>query len=206
MESVAYPIINDAASFLAEYVVHYNDTLGKYTTKNLTDPDEFANHVDNGAYTNTGIVLVMRWAQTAGSILGKQVPKIYHDIETAMFLPTAENTQNITLEYSGMNSSVGIKQADVIMMTYPLENELIDQDQAYINMEFYSMKQVGYGPAMTFPIFSIVASNLAFTGCASQSYLHKAIQPFLRGPFAQFAEQNNDDYLTNGGTHPAFPF
>ena len=55
----------------------------------------------------------------AGSILGKQVPKIYHDIETAMFLPTAENTQNITLEYSGMNSSVGIKQADVIMMTYP---------------------------------------------------------------------------------------
>lgn len=206
LESVAYPIINDAASFLAEYVVHYNDTLGKYTTKNLTDPDEFANHVDNGAYTNTGIVLVMRWAQIAGSILGKQVPKIYHDIETAMFLPTAENTQNITLEYSGMNSSVGIKQADVIMMTYPLENELIDQDQAYINMEFYSMKQVGYGPAMTFPIFSIVASNLAFTGCASQSYLHKAIQPFLRGPFAQFAEQNNDDYLTNGGTHPAFPF
>ncbi|RCK60643.1 Cell wall acid trehalase ATC1 [Candida viswanathii] len=206
LESIAYPIISDAATFFSDYVVSFNESLNKYTTKNLTDPDEYANHVDNGAYTNSGIALVMRWAQVIGSHLGKAVPELYQDIEQNIYLPTANNSQNITLEYSGMNASVGIKQADVIMMTYPLENELIDAEQAYINMEFYSMKQVSYGPAMTFPIFSIVAASLAPTGCASQSYLQKAIQPFLRGPFAQFSEQNNDNYLTNGGTHPAFPF
>lgn len=206
LENIAYPIINDAANFFSNYVVSYNGTLDKYTTLNLTDPDEYANHVDNGAYTNSGIALVMRWAQMIGDHLGIDVPQIYQDIEQNIYLPTANNSQSITLEYSGMNSSVGIKQADVIMMTYPIRSELIDIEQAYINMEFYSMRQVSYGPAMTFPIFSIVAANLAPTGCASQSYLHKAIQPFLRGPFAQFSEQNNDNYLTNGGTHPAFPF
>ncbi|RLV90768.1 Cell wall acid trehalase ATC1 [Spathaspora sp. JA1] len=205
LANVAYPIINDAAKFFSGYV-QYNETYNKYTSHNLTDPDEYANHVDNGAYTNAGISLVMKWAIAMGNHLGKEVPQIFQNIAGNMYLPSANNSQEITLEYSGMNSSVAVKQADVIMINYPMENELLDKEQAYENMEFYSMKQVSYGPAMTFPIFSIVAADLAPSGCASQSYLQKAIQPFLRGPFAQFSEQNHDDFLTNGGTHPAFPF
>lgn len=205
LDSVAYPLINDAATFLADYV-EYNESVAQYVSHNMTDPDEYANHVDNAAYTNAGISLLMKWAITISNHLGKPVPSKYTDIAGSMHIPTSGNSDNITLEYTGMNSSVGIKQADVIMMTYPLGNELISDEQAYTNMEFYSMKQVSYGPAMTFPIFSIVASNLSPSGCASQSYLHKAVQPFLRGPFAQFSEQNNDNFLTNGGTHPAFPF
>ncbi|CAI5757310.1 unnamed protein product [Candida verbasci] len=206
LRDVAYPLIKDAATFFANYLVNFNETLNRYTTKNLTDPDEYANHVDNGAYTNAGIASVMNWVTTISDHLSLDIPDNFTHIADNMYLPTADNYQNITLEYSGMNSSVGIKQADVIMLTYPLDNVMLDVDQAYINMEFYSMKQVSFGPAMTFPIFSIVAADLAPTGCASQSYLHKSIQPFLRGPFAQFSEQNNDIYRLNGGTHPAFPF
>lgn len=206
LESTVYPLINDAAKFYADYVTSYNDTIDKFVTNNLTDPDEYANHVDNGAYTNAGIALLMKWINDIGDVLKVKMPEIYTEISQKMYLPTANNSQNITLEYSGMNSSVGIKQADVVLLTYPLQNSLVDDEQAYTNMEFYSGKQVSYGPAMTFSIFSIVAANLASSGCASQSYLHKAIQPYLRGPFAQFSEQNNDDYKSNGGTHPAFPF
>ncbi|WLF77070.1 alpha,alpha-trehalase [Lodderomyces elongisporus] len=206
LREYASTLINNAATFFSDYLVQWNDTLGQYTTSNLTDPDEYANHVDNGAYTNSGISLLMQWATMVGHILGEDVPDVYSQIAENIHIPSANNSQNITLEYSGMNSTVGIKQADVIMMTYPLANNLIDEEQGYINMEYYSMRQVSYGPAMTFPIFSIVASKLAVSGCASQSYLHKAVQPYLRGPFAQFSEQNNDDYKTNGGTHPAFPF
>lgn len=205
LESVTYPLIYDAATFLADYV-QYNDSVGKYVSSNMTDPDEYANHVDNAAYTNAGISLLMKWAIIVSNHLGKSIPSKFTDIAGNMFLPTSNTEDNVTLEYDGMNSSVGIKQADVIMMTYPLGNELISDEQAFTNMQFYSMKQVNYGPAMTFPIFSIVASNLSPSGCASQSFLHKAVQPFLRAPFAQFSEQNNDNFLTNGGTHPAFPF
>lgn len=205
LETVAYPLINDAATFLASYV-EYNETLGKYTTRNLTDPDEYANHVDNGAYTNAAISLTLSWALAVLQHLGKPVPDLFTKIIGNVHLPTSPDDENIVLEYSGMNSSVGIKQADVIMITYPLENELITHDQAVTNMNFYLQKQVSFGPAMTFPIFLIVASALLDTGCSSQSYLLKAVQPFLRGPFAQFSEQNNDNFATNGGTHPAFPF
>lgn len=205
LETVAYPLINDAATFLASYV-EYNETLGKYTTHNLTDPDEYANHIDNGAYTNAAISATMRWALAVLQHLGKPVPDIFTKIMGNVHMPTSPDDDNIVLEYSGMNSSVGIKQADVIMITYPFENELITESQAEANMNFYLQKQVSFGPAMTFPIFLIVASALLDTGCSSQSYLLKAVQPFLRGPFAQFSEQNNDNYATNGGTHPAFPF
>lgn len=205
LENIAFPLINDAAAFLASYV-EYNETLSKYTTRNLTDPDEYANHVDNGAYTNAAISATMRWAQAVHQHLGKDIPARYIDIMDNMYLPVSADDENIVLEYSHMNSSVGIKQADVILITYPLDNELITRSQAIANMDFYSMKQVSFGPAMTFPIFSIVASALLDTGCSSLSYLLKAVQPFLRGPFAQFSEQNNDNYRTNGGTHPAFPF
>ncbi|CUM67866.1 uncharacterized protein PRCAT00005575001 [Priceomyces carsonii] len=201
-----YPLVNDAATFLSDYVVKYNSSVNKYVTHNLTDPDEYANHVDNGAYTNGAISLLMRWATDISEHLNITVDDKINDIVGNMYLPTSGNTDNITLEYSGMNSSVGIKQADTIMLTYPLENELISDEQAYKNMQFYAMKQVSYGPAMTFPIFSIVSSKVSEVGCSSHSYLRKAVQPYLRAPFAQFSEQNNDNFLENGGTHPAFPF
>lgn len=205
LEDTALPLIQDSAQLLSDYV-EYNDTLKQFTTKNLTDPDEYANHVDNGAYTNAGISVNMKWAIAVAKHLDKEYPHEFDIIVGNMHLPEANNVQRATLEYTGMNSSAAIKQADVIMLTYPFENEMISDEQAYTNMELYSLKQVSYGPAMTFPIFSIVASDLSENGCASQAYLRKSVQPFLRGPFAQFLEQNNDNFLTNGGTHPAFPF
>lgn len=203
LQNVVYPLVIDAATFYADYLVNYDESIGKYTTHNMTDPDEYANHVDNAAYTNSGISLVMRWACALSHHLGHRPDSRFAAIAGTMEIPA---TNNVTLEYLGMDASVGIKQADVIMMTYPLGNEMIDREQALRNMHFYSQKQVSYGPAMTFPIFLIVANELANSGCSGQSYLHKAVIPFLRGPFAQFSEQNNDDFATNGGTHPAFPF
>ncbi|KAK6201366.1 vacuolar acid trehalase [Scheffersomyces amazonensis] len=206
LKNVVYPLVNDAASFFSTYLTRYNSTLQQYTTHNLTDPDEYANQVDNGAYTNAGISSIMRKAIAVANHLDYEFASNFSSIAGNMFIPNSGLPGNITLEYSGMNSSVGIKQADVIMMTYPLNDEEVDVDQALRNMEFYSLKQVSYGPAMTFPIFSIVSSKLARHGCAAQSYLQKSVRPYLRGPFAQFSEQNNDNFLTNGGTHPAFPF
>lgn len=205
LRDVVYPLIYDAADFMADYV-QYNETLDQYTTSNLTDPDEFANHVDNGAYTNAATSLLMKYAIAIGQHLDEDIPSNFSNIAGNMHMPMSEGDDDITLEYTGMNSSVGIKQADVIMVTYPLNNELVSEDQAFTNMQFYAMKQVNYGPAMTFPIFSIVLSALSLSGCLSQSHLYKAITPYLRAPFAQFLEQNNDDFATNGGTHPAFPF
>lgn len=204
LNDIAFPIISDAALFFSQYA-QYNDTLQQYTTKNLTDPDEYANHIDNGAYTNAAIVSTMNIAQAVYSHLDKTQPEILAKVAGAMYIPRSKDDNNIILEYSGMPAAVEVKQADVVMLTYPLEYGL-DELVAEENMRYYSMKQASFGPAMTWPIFSAVSSIVSELGCSSQSYLVKAAKPFLRGPFAQFLEQNNDDYATNGGTHPAFPF
>ncbi|ODV58776.1 alpha,alpha-trehalase ATH1 [Ascoidea rubescens DSM 1968] len=207
LEEVAWPIIKNSANFLSAYV-KYNETLKQYTTFNLTDPDEYADFIDNGAYTNAGISTLMKWALliASESLLNKteEINPKWLSIVGNMYIPKSE--YNITLEYDGMNSSVLIKQADVVLSTYPLEDFDIDIEQGLRDMHYYTEKQADAGPAMTFPVFSIISSRLSKKGCSSQSFLKKSSYPYIRLPFGQFSEQSNDDYLINGGTQPAFPF
>ncbi|QBM90212.1 alpha,alpha-trehalase [Metschnikowia aff. pulcherrima] len=205
LENTIYPIVLDAALLFSSYL-EYNETISQYTSKNLTDPDEFAEFVDNGAYTNAAMSMTIKWARIIAKHLGKTFPSTFTQILDHIHIPHSPDDENLVLEYTGMNSSIAVKQADVIMMTYPLENELITEELARENLMYYAARQVSTGPAMTFLIFSIVSSALLDTGCSSESYLLKSIVPFLRGPFAQFLEQSDDHYETNGGTHPAFPF
>lgn len=200
-----FPIVNDAAKFYSSYV-YFNETLKKYTSHNLTDPDEFANHINNGAYTNVAISNTVQWAALIADHIGVEVPEIYRQIPGNMHIPTSPDNSQIVLEYSGMPYFAAIKQADVVMMTYPLQHDYPSTEDAQINLDYYAMKQVNTGPAMTYPIFSIVASAILDSGCSSESYLMKSVQPYLRAPFAQFLEQNHDNFAANGGTNPAFPF
>lgn len=70
----------------------------------------------------------------------------------------------------------------------------------------YAGKQSLNGPGMTFAIFSIVASEVATSGCEAYTYQQYAEQPYARAPWFQLSEQLIDDYTANGGTHPAYPF
>ncbi|SMN18225.1 similar to Saccharomyces cerevisiae YPR026W ATH1 Acid trehalase required for utilization of extracellular trehalose [Maudiozyma saulgeensis] len=200
-----WPLVKDAADFFTSFV-KLNSQTGKYETLNTTDPDEYANHVDNGAYTNTGIKTLMKWATDIGTHLNESVDSKWMVISNNMVIPRAES--GITLEYTGMNSSVEIKQADVTLVVYPLDtiDDPISAAYAINDLYYYSGKQAASGPAMTYPVFVAAAQSLLNHGSSSQSYLYKAIVPYMRMPFAQFSEQSDDDYDTNGNLNPAFPF
>ncbi len=59
---------------------------------------------------------------------------------------------------------------------------------------------------MTYAIFSIVAAEVSPSGCSSYTYQLYSEQPYVRAPWYQFSEQLTDDFVANGGTHPAYPF
>lgn len=200
-----WPIVRDAAQFFTAYV-KFNETLGQYETYNLTDPDEFANHINNGAFTNAGIKTLLKWATDIGNHLREDVDDKWMDISHNIHIP--RSTSNITLEYTGMNNSVEIKQADVTLMVYPLGyiNDESILYNAIKDLYYYSERQSASGPAMTYPVFAAAAAGLLNHGSSSQSYLYKSVLPYLRQPFAQFSEQSDDNFLTNGLTQPAFPF
>ena len=200
-----WPLIKDAADFFTDFVT-FNKSTGYYETKNLTDPDEFADHIDNGAFTNAGIKALLGWATDIGGHLNVPVDPKWKVISDNIYIP--RSSSNITLEYSGMNSSIEIKQADVPLMIFPLHysSDPLDLNIGIKDLYYYSERQSISGPAMTYPVFVAAASGLLNHGSSSQSYLYKSVLPYLRAPFAQFSEQSDDNFLTNGLTQPAFPF
>jgi hypothetical protein len=189
---------------MASYVVKNASTDGQYYTYNLTDPDEYANQVNNGAYTNAGIAQLLQWATTASQIVGQAPDPQWADIINNIYIPQQQNI-DLTLEYSGMNSSTLIKQADVVLLTYPLEFNQ-SSARAVNNLNYYAQKQSPNGPAMTYAIFAVDVAQLSTQGCSAYTYLLYSSQPYIRYPFYQFSEQLVDNPNLNGGTNPAFPF
>lgn len=106
-----YPVISAVADMWVSNTVKVPDnSSGGYTyqTFNLTDPDEFANNKDNGAYTNAGIKVVMAAAIQAAEILGLNASVEWFDVGDNLEVPVAPS--GITLEYRGFNGTVAVKQ------------------------------------------------------------------------------------------------
>ncbi|KAL7271364.1 alpha,alpha-trehalase ath1 [Rhizina undulata] len=210
LKTQGWPIISAIADMWSTRVLKSNQSgedgleYGMYVVHNMTDPDEYANHVDNGAFTNAGVKVIMGIAQQAAQLLGITPPAKWADIENNMFIPY--NSQaGLIPEFANMNGSVQIKQADVVLINYPLEFRL-NESQALHDLDFYAKAQSADGPAMTWAIFAIDAANLSPAGCATYTYLLYASQPYLRAPYYQFSEQIIDDIYVNGDTNPAFTF
>jgi hypothetical protein len=202
LEETGYPIIYDAVDFFANFV--QKNGTDYYHTFNLTDPDEYANHIDDGAFTNAGISQLMKWGTRAAQILGKTPDPKWLDIAQHIYIPEVPDL-DLTVEFQGMNGSAAIKQADVVLITYPLEYPQ-SVSRGSQNLNYYASRQSPDGPAMTYAIFAIDAAQLASQGCSSYTYLLYASQPYVRSPYYQFSEQLLDNSNINGGTRPAFPF
>ncbi|GAA6060907.1 hypothetical protein JCM10212_003941 [Sporobolomyces blumeae] len=203
LEEKGWPLV-DAISSMYASLVKLNDTTGLYTVLNLTSMDEFANRVSDGASTNGLIAVTLRNAQELAKILGKETPSNYTEIADKMTI-LVDPSSNIVLEFQGFNGTTGVKQADVVLLTYPFQYNL-SQTQGLLNLDYYSLATSPNGPGMTNSIFSIDAAELSPVGCATWTYLLASAQPYSRAPFYQFSEQTIDVYAENGGTNPAFTF
>ncbi|RMZ74824.1 hypothetical protein DV737_g5707, partial [Chaetothyriales sp. CBS 132003] len=178
----------------------------QYGLTNLTDPDEFANHVDNGAFT---MALVSKTLQDTNFFLClfNSTANTTFATQAANVLISRQAEAGISLEYTGMNGAISVKQADVVLNTYPLAyTQNYTAADSFSDLEYYATKQSQDGPGMTYAIFSIVANTVSPSGCAAYTYQQYSTQPYLRGPWFQFSEQLLDDFEINGGFHPAFPF
>lgn len=201
-DQLGWPLMENVAEMWATQV-RYNSTTGKYNTFNETGPDEYANHVDDEAFTNAGINVILKHAIELGKSRGFNVSSNWTDIANNITILTAPS--GIVLEFEGYNATVAVKQADVVLMTYPLEYSR-SSTAALQDLDFYALATSPAGPGMTYGMYSIIAAELSPIGCSSFTYLLAASQPYSRAPFYQFSEQTSDDYATNGGTNPAFTF
>lgn len=200
-----FPIYDSMATFLSEVLEENAD--GQYELKNMTDPDEFANGVDNGGFTMPLIADTLTTANMFRSKFGIEPNVTWNEQAENVLIGRNENA-GIILEYTGMNGSINVKQADVVLVTYPLSYKGMNytQENSLDDLDYYAAKQSQDGPGMTYAIFAIVASEVSPSGCSAYTYQQYSERPYVRAPWFQFSEQLLDNFEINGGFHPAFPF
>jgi trehalose/maltose hydrolase-like predicted phosphorylase len=195
------PIHNAVAYFFGELMT-YNETSGFYDLLNATDPDEYANNVNNIGFTTALIQKHLNGTNDLNSWFGLPTNDSWTEIAAKIRLPVHEET-GIVLEYDTMEGNISVKQADVVLI-----DDLLHYENPYSrsDLDYYANKQSANGPGMTWGVFSIVANKVSEAGCSSYTYDLFGSQPYARGPWFQYSEQLIDNFEANGGTHPAFPF
>ncbi|KAF2432814.1 putative acid trehalase [Tothia fuscella] len=195
------PVYDSIAYFYGELIA-YNKSSDKYVLTNATDPDEYANHVDNAGFTMALMQTHLATANELRTRFGLPINETWAD--QGPKIEVSVNTDaNIILEYSTMNGSISVKQADVVLI-----DDFLDYPNPYSlsDLDYYAGKQSMNGPGMTYGVYSIVASEVSPSGCSAYTYDLYGSDPYVRAPWFQYSEQLLDDYEANGGTHPAYPF
>jgi protein-glucosylgalactosylhydroxylysine glucosidase len=186
-----WPILSATADFWASRVERNGQ--GKYDIKNVVAADEWAENVDNNAFTNAAARANLQYATAAAKILGITPDADWQQV--ASNIPILQFPDGVTREHATYNGE-GIKQADVNLLSYPLK-EVTDPLRIRKDLEYYSARVPNEGtPAMTQATFTTLYARLG-DGEKAWHWFQDSYIPNLNPPFRVIAE-------TKGGTNPYF--
>lgn len=186
-----WPVLKETADFWSSRVERTGP--GRYEIKNVVAADEWAENVDNNAFTNAAAKANLQYAAQAAALLGMAPNPDW--LLVARNIPVLKMENGVTKEHETYKGE-GIKQADVNLLAYPLK-EIKDPAQIRKDLEFYETRVPNEGtPAMTQGVFSLLYARLG-DGEKAYHWFKDAYLPNLNPPFRVIAE-------TKGGTNPYF--
>jgi len=186
-----YPILSATADFWASRVERNGP--GRYEIKNVVAADEWAENVDNNAFTNAAAKSNLQFATEAAKVLNITPDPDW--INVANNIPILKMENGVTREHTSYKGE-GIKQADVNLLSYPLK-QITDVVQIKKDLEYYETRVPNEGtPAMTQAVFTTLYARLNNSEKAYH-WFKESYVPNLNPPFRVIAE-------TKGGTNPYF--
>jgi trehalose/maltose hydrolase-like predicted phosphorylase len=189
LEDRAWPVLKEVADF---WVSRVDRSSKPYQIRNVVGADEYAENIDNDAFTNGMAISVLQYASRAAEILGEAPNADWEDVASNILIEKFED--GTTREHSSYEGEQ-IKQADVILLAYPLsviqENEQIRKD-----LEYYLPRTDPRGPAMGAAIQVVLYQMLGESERAGEVF-SDSYKPNEVPPFGVIAE-------TAGGTNPYF--
>lgn len=189
LKEKGWPILSAAADFWASRVERNGS--GKYEIKNVVAADEWAENVNNNAFTNAAAKASLKYATDAAKILNLAADPDW--MKVAANIPILKFADGVTKEHEAY-AGEQIKQADVNLLAYPL-HEVTSSADIKKDLEYYEPR-IGNGPAMTHAIFSILYSKSLNPEKALQAF-KSGYKPNLLPPFNVIAE-------AAGSTNPYF--
>ncbi|MCT3816614.1 glycosyl hydrolase family 65 [Elizabethkingia anophelis] len=195
LKEKGWPILEKTAEFWESRVEKKN---GKYHILNVVAADEWAENVDNNAYTNAIAKLNFEYANEAAKILKLPVNKNWENIADKLIFSKLEN--GVTREHDSYTGQK-IKQADVNLLAYPLG--IIDSKEQILKDLLYYQEKVPQEktPAMTKSIFALLHSKLG-NGKEAYKWFKESYEYNLLPPFrvlAETAEGDNPYFITGAG-------
>jgi protein-glucosylgalactosylhydroxylysine glucosidase len=188
-----FKVLKETADFWVSRVIKNND--GSYSILNVVGADEYAQHVDDNAFTNASAIEALRNTIKAATILGEKIDPKWQTVADNIVI---HKQNGITQNYKGYAGQM-IKQGDVNLLAYPL-HIITDKVQIEKDLAYYSEKiDKKDGPAMAHGILSVLYARL---GDKEKAYDHfvKAYLPNSRPPFGVFSESANSSnpYFATG--------
>ncbi|HLZ87799.1 MAG TPA: hypothetical protein VKQ52_11180, partial [Puia sp.] len=194
LKEKGYPLLQATADFWTSRVER--NSPGHYDLRNVVAADEWAENVDNNAYTNAAARANLQYATEAARILGLTPDPDWMNVRNN--IPILRFPDGTTREHAAYNGE-SIKQADVNLLSYPLK-EITTPAEIRRDLDYYEPR-VGEGPAMTQAIFAILYERLGLPDKALK-VLKQGYTPNLRPPFGVIAETatgNNPYFATGAG-------
>ncbi len=190
-----YAILQQTADFWVSRV-HKNDD-GSYSIKNVVGADEYAQHVDDNAFTNGSAIETLKNTIKAAEILGEKANPMWKEVAEKLLI---HRENGITQNYKGYKGQM-IKQADVNLLAYPL-HIITDKNQIENDLAYYAEKMdKNDGPAMGSGVLAVIYARMGNAEKAYEyfvkSYLPNARPPF--GVFSESAKSNNPYFATGAG-------
>ena len=160
LNNTGWPLLNGIATFWMSKLAIDNPNASvpgsPLNLLNVIPPDEYADHVNNSAYTNSVAIYSLQYAAAVAALLGEP-PSSYSpwiDAASRIVIPF-DSVKQYHPEYDGYTNGTVVKQADVILLAFPLEIASASSQVRANDLLYYSKVTDSGGPAMTWGMFSI---------------------------------------------------
>jgi trehalose/maltose hydrolase-like predicted phosphorylase len=190
-----YPVMKEIADFWVSRVSPNED--GSYSINNVVGANEFAHNVDDNAFTNGAAITALQFATLAAQELNLPPNPAWKTVANNIrILKFPDGTTKEHAAYTG----VRIKQADVNLLSYPL-NIIRDRATILKDLKYYEPKLAPEGPAMGKSIFAVLYARLGDVENAfrlfKESYIPNQQAPF--GALSEKATANYSYFVTGAG-------
>ena len=166
LKEKGFVVLKEVAAFWCSRVERNGP--GQYEITNVIGANEFEENIDNNAFTNGIVKLVLAYAHQAAEELGETPDSDW--LHVAENIPILEFEDGTTRENATYKGAI-IKQADVNLLAHPLEL-ITDKEQIRKDLDFYEPRMSPDGPAMGTATLATLRAKLGEAPKAYDLFIH----------------------------------
>jgi trehalose/maltose hydrolase-like predicted phosphorylase len=188
-----YPLLKKVADFWVSRVTKNPD--GSFSIKNVVGADEFAQNVDDNAFTNGAAITALKFAIAAAGELHIEPDPGWEMVADNIKIYRFKD--GTTMENSNYNGEE-IKQADANLLSYPLDI-IKDKETILKDLKYYEPRLAKEGPAMGKSVFAVIYARLGYAEDAYRLF-KESYEPNKQAPFGALSETalSNYSYFATG--------